>query len=256
MSISREQLTNYLESLYQYSNYPDYGPNGLQIEGSKEIKKIGFSVSATRDSIQMAVDNKCDTLIVHHGLFWHFHGVKTITGDFSQRISPLIKNNINLYGFHLPLDAHKEIGNASGLAHRLGLINCMPFGNYKGFPTGIKGQFPFAVNPQTLITKLEGLLNHQVIWNQPPHSKTEIETLGIITGGANGDWILAKKEGLDAYLSGEMREHDWHESREANIHFFAGGHHATEQFGVMGLKSHLENKFNLECQYFSSHNPT
>lgn len=254
--INRKKLVNELNQYLNIYDYQDYGPNGLQIQGKEEIKKLAFAVSATKYSVQKAVELKADALIVHHGLFWKFHGPKCLTGAFYHRVAPLIKNDINLIGYHLPLDAHLEIGNASMLAKKLGMLELKPFGDHKGMPTGVKGKLGTALTPEEFKSQLKNILNHEVIHSSPNSEK--INTIGIITGGANGDWRECIKNNLDAYITGEISEHDWHEAQEDNIHFFAGGHNATEQFGVQGLLEYLHSKYkDLELEFFfiPSENP-
>ncbi|MFZ4714779.1 MAG: Nif3-like dinuclear metal center hexameric protein [Bacteriovoracaceae bacterium] len=252
--LSRDQLTNYLNSLLKPENYDDYGPNGLQIEGKTAISKIAFAVSATQDSIQKAILEKADALVVHHGLFWKFHGPRTITGPFAQRIKPIIENNLNLFGYHLPLDGHLEVGNAASLADKLVMKNVKPFGEGKmrGSYTGVKGELNLSV--QDLEVALSKILNHTVM-TSTLNKKAVIKSLGIITGGANSEWKLALKEGLDAYLTGEMSEHDWHEAKESGMTMFAGGHHATEQFGIQSLMKKVQEHFKINCVYIDSENP-
>lgn len=232
----------------------DYGPNGLQIEGISQITKAAFAVSATQASINKAIESKAQALIVHHGLFWKFHGTRTLTGPFAKRVLPLVKNEINLYGYHLPLDAHPEIGNAASLGKLIGLGHFLPFGDYKRCPTGIKGHLEKPITPSELQAKLEKILNHQVLMASP-NVQSKIESVGIITGGANSDWALAACEGLDAYITGEMSEHDWHESQESGVHMFAGGHNATEQFGIQSVMKEVQENFDIECFFIPSQNP-
>ncbi len=253
-SIKREDLELFLNGLLKINEFKDYGPNGLQIEGRASISKIAFAVSATKASIEEAARLKADALVVHHGLFWIFHGPRAITGPFAKRVLPLVKNEINLFGYHLPLDAHPEVGNAAAIGHLLGLGKCTPFGDHKGCPTGIKGHFPKPIKSVELKEKLEGLLEHNVILSSPNPNQV-LTTIGIITGGANGDWIHSLNEGLDSYLTGEISEHDWHEAKEAGIHMFAGGHNATEQFGVQQLQKRINEKFGVETIYIPSENP-
>lgn len=255
MPIATKALTKYLRKLLTPEEFSDYGPNGLQIEGVSEIKKIAFAVSATRHSIEEAVSKKADALIVHHGLFWKFHGTRTLTGPFAKRVLPLVKNEINLYGYHLPLDAHLEVGNAATVARKIGLTDLEPFGDYKGSPTGVKGKFKTAQDPSSLKKLLACELGHEVI-HSCPEEVSEINSMGIITGGANGDWIRAMRAGLDSYLTGEISEHDWHDAKESEVHFFAGGHHATEQFGIQALMQKIrEDHASLEVFYIDSENP-
>ena len=148
MTVKRNEILSFLNSELNIREYQDYGPNGLQIEGKEEVSKIAYAVSATRDSVEKAVALGADMLIVHHGLFWKFHGVRTITDAFAKRVKPLIQNDINLLGYHLPLDGNLEFGNAAAVANRIQLKGLEPFGDYKGMPTGVKGNFetPLTVN--------------------------------------------------------------------------------------------------------------
>ncbi len=252
--ISRQQLSDYYNTLLKPEAYCDYGPNGLQIEGAKQIDKIAFAVSATRDSISQAITQNANALVVHHGLFWFFHGAKTLTGPFAKRVIPLIKNQINLFGYHLPLDGHPEVGNAATLGKLLDCIEQQPFGDYKGSPTGIKGRMQTPISAKALTTKLEQILDHSVILASPDKNQL-IETLGIITGGANTEWQTACKEHLDAYITGEISEHDWHDSQEHGIHMLAGGHNATEQFGIKALMEKTQEQLGIDCFFINSHNP-
>ena len=250
----RDELNRYFNDLLNPENFQDYCPNGLQIEGSENIQKIAFAVSATRDSITQAANLGADTLVVHHGLFWHFHGARTLTGSFAKRIFPLVQHNFNLFAYHLPLDAHPEVGNAAVLGQLLGCHQQSPFGDYKGNPTGIEGLLEQPLSAKELALKLHAVLNHDVIIASPDENQL-IESIGIITGGANSDWVLAQKAGLDAYITGEISEHDWHESQENGIHMFAGGHYATEIFGVLALMQKIQMHLHLECVFIDSDNP-
>lgn len=254
MSLNRSELIDFFNQLLVPKEFSDYGPNGLQIEGKAEIKKVAFAVSATSHSAQEAVKLGADALVVHHGLFWKFHGTRPLIGPFAKRIFPLVQNEINLFGFHLPLDAHESVGNAATLAERIGIPRHLPFGDYKGCPTGRKGSLENPIKARELQQKLSLVLGHQVLLASLAEDEL-IKTVGIITGGANSGWTHALEDGLDAYITGEMSEHDWHESKEAGIHMFAGGHHATEQFGIQALKEEVEKAFKIECCYIDSENP-
>ncbi len=252
--VTRQQLDDFYRQLLKPQTYTDYGPNGLQVEGKQQIDKIAFAVSATRDSIRQAADRHADALVVHHGLFWSFHGAKTLTGAFAKRIFPLVEHKINLFGYHLPLDGHPDIGNAARLAQLIDCEAMQAFGDYKGCPTGTQARFKKPLTATTLKTRLESVLQHSVILASDDE-RVMIETVGIITGGANDGWKLAAKNGLDAYITGEISEHDWHESQENGIHMFAGGHHATEQFGIQALMEKTRDAFKVDCVYIDSDNP-
>lgn len=250
------ELEAYFKNLLHPELFDDYCPNGLQIEGRDEIKKIVFAVSATRESAEYAAKMKADALVVHHGVFWKFHGTRTLTGPFAKRLFPLIKNDINLFGYHLPLDGHVEIGNAASLAKLIGLSNLSSFGLYKGSSTGIMGELQSAIKGEELKSILEEKLKHSVLYSNPIDTGGSIKKIGIITGGANSEWREAKRLGLDAYITGEMSEHDYHESRESGIHMFAGGHNATEKFGILALMNLIQKEFpTLECHFLDSSNP-
>jgi len=141
VQVSREELSRYFNKILTPAEFEDYAPNGIQIEGKNNIKKIAFAVSATLDVIQGAINEKADALVVHHGLFWKHQGARTITGPWGERIKQSVQSNLNLYAYHLPLDAHPEIGNAVSLGKELKLENLESFGLYKKKPLGIKGKF-------------------------------------------------------------------------------------------------------------------
>jgi len=252
--LTRAILEKYLETLLQTEKYTDYGKNGLQIEGQETIMSIGFAVSATQESIQQSVEYEVKALIVHHGLFWDSRKTTSIIGAFSRRVSPLIKHDINLFAYHLPLDAHLEYGNASSLAKLLKIKNLQPFGNYKGMPIGIMGHFDQPWNPVELRKEIADKLNHCVYHSHPSHPQM-IQTIGIITGGAQDHWPQAQENGLDAYLTGEMNEYHWHEAKEHGLHMFAAGHHATEKFGIQSLQKLLTKTFSIKTYFFDSKNP-
>jgi dinuclear metal center YbgI/SA1388 family protein len=251
---TRTELDRFLTELLDPASFADYGPNGLQIEGSDEIARVAFSVSATAHSAAVAVQQDAQALIVHQGLFWQFHGARTLTGPFARRIFPLVRHGVNLFAYHLPLDAHPEIGNAAQLGLQIGLSEFAAFGNHQGSPTGISGRLSPSVSAAALRARLEEVLDHPVLL-ATPGEQLPIRSIGIITGGANGGWKDAGAAGLDAYVTGEMSEHDWHEAREAGVHMFAGGHHATEQFGIRALMDRVRDTLGLHCFYIPSDNP-
>lgn len=254
MSETQISLLQYLNKLLTPELFDDYGPNGLQVEGKSDIKRVAFAVSATRDSLEKAIAWKADALIVHHGIFWRHQGPRTVTGPWGERVKICVKNDLNLFAYHLPLDAHSEVGNAVALGKEIGLSNLSPFGLYKKQPLGSKGEFSSPVSAQDLKAKLQKILNHNIILASPDETKM-IRSLGIITGGANNEWTHAMNDKLDAYLTGEISEYNWHDCIEAGIHFYAGGHHATEKFGIQSLMQKMKNDLNLEVQFFDSENP-
>lgn len=250
----RQELSDYFDQLLDPGSFADYGPNGLQIEGRSEVTRVAFSVSATVESVSAAVQKNADALVVHHGLFWNFHGVRPLTGPFARRIFPLVRNQLNLFAYHLPLDAHPAIGNAASLGRLIGVRNGKPFGDYKGCPTGIQGSLETPLAADQLQARLASALNHEIILSTPDPTAV-VTRIGIITGGANSEWSAAVRAGLDAYVTGEISEHDWHDAREAGIHMYAGGHHATERPGILSLMENVRNATGLDCFFIDSENP-
>lgn len=254
MTLTRDRLEAFFDDLLKPGDFADYGPNGLQIEGAAMIERIAFAVSATAHSVRVAAEQRAQALVVHHGLFWSFHGARTLTGPFGRRVLPLVRREINLFAYHLPLDAHPEVGNAAGLARQLGLTGLQPFGDHQGCPTGVRGDFPQPFAAAALQERLAEVLDHAVLL-ATPDARRPVRSLGIITGGANRDWVLALRAGLDAFVTGEMSEHDWHESQEAGLHMYAGGHHATEQFGIQTLMVRVRERLGVDCFFIPSDNP-
>lgn len=254
MSIKREELKNYFKGLLTPEVFEDYAPNGLQVEGKESLGRIAFAVSATQDSIAQAKQWKADALVVHHGIFWKHQGARTVTGAWGERVKSLVLSEMNLFAYHLPLDAHAEVGNAVTLGKAMGLTDLLPFALYKRQPMGAKGKFAIPLSAMDLKSKLEKILNHPVILATPDENK-KIASIGIITGGANNEWAEALKDGLDAYLTGEISEYNWHDAQESGIHYFAGGHHATEKFGIQALMEKVKNDLKLNCEFFDSRNP-
>ena len=255
LEISRNEFEQFLNELLKPEEFVDYGPNGLQIEGHLHLQTVAFAVSATQDSIKKAIEQNAQALVVHHGLFWKFKGAQPLTGPFAQRVLPLVRAQLNLFGYHLPLDAHPQIGNAAGIAQHFRLSRQKSFGDYQGCPTGIQGFFPQPIEADKFQTQLENLLKHKVIMASP-NPKAKLKSLGIITGGASSHWKFAQQESLCAFITGEISEHDWHESQEAGVHMFAGGHNATEVFGVLQLKALVEKTFPaLKTLFIPSENP-
>lgn len=255
MAQTQQGLLNYMNTLLTPALFEDYAPNGLQVEGKTSLKKVAFAVSATQESLQKAISWGADALIVHHGIFWKHQGARTVTGAWGERVKLCVKHDLNLFAYHLPLDAHPEVGNAAALAAKLDLVELTPFALHKRQPLGTKGMFKSPLTAKDLKLKLEKLLAHQVILATPDEGKL-ISSIGIITGGANNEWVKAMEDGLDAYLTGEISEYNWHDSIEAGIHYFAGGHHATERFGIVKLMERINRDFqDLEVAFFDSENP-
>jgi dinuclear metal center YbgI/SA1388 family protein len=254
MTLTREKLDLFLKQYLEVSKFDDYCLNGLQVEGCEEIKKICFSVSASRENIIKAISLKTHALIVHHGIFWKNNPVDSITGPLKGRITPLIKNNTNLFAYHLPLDGHLKIGNAAVIASKLGLFKIEPFCEYKGSAIGVKGVLKKSLSIKMFESKLEKILNHKITISSPSNNLS-LKSIGIVTGGGGSFHKFAAKENLDAYLTGEISENDWFDAKEAGLCLFAGGHNATEEFGILTLMKLIEKKYKVDCYFLKSDNP-
>lgn len=253
--ITREVLTQYYETLLSASQFEDYAPNGLQVEGKPRVKKLAFAVSATQDSIKEALAWGADGLVVHHGFFWKHQGSRPLVGGWGTRVMMAVKSDLNVWGQHLPLDGHPEVGNAVALAEALGMVELSPFALYKRKPLGARGVMGKPMSAQDFQAHLQQVLGHSVVMaSHDPNAL--IRTVGIVTGGANNEWTQALDAGLDAYVTGEISEYNWHDCREAQLHYFAGGHHATEKFGIQKLMERtLKDHAGLEAKFFDSPNP-
>ena len=244
-----DALNHYLNTFLQPERFSDYCPNGLQVEGKQEINKVVTGVTASMALLQAAVEAKADAILVHHGYFWRGDALP-ITGIKKRRIQFLLQHDINLFAYHLPLDAHAELGNNVMLAKRLGLTI-----------TGCAGDKDMLLlaelnQPQTLQTFVETIARKlqrtpQVIsdLNKP------IKHIALCTGAAQGYIEQAVAAGVDVYISGEISEQTVHVARESGITYISAGHHATERYGIQALGEHLAHKFDLQHEFIDIDNP-
>lgn len=246
-----KELLNYSNNLLEIERFNDYCPNGLQVEGKSEIKKIVSGVTASQALIDAAIEAKADVLLVHHGYFWKGEDARII-GLKYQRISKLLEAGINLVAYHLPLDAHPLYGNNAKLAEilELDIAGKFPLGaEAVGMYGRLKGAMSAAELSQLLATTFE---------REPLHigeDSDQIQTIAWCSGAAQGYIEAAAELGVDAYLTGEISEQTVHIAREHGLHFYAAGHHATERYGVQALGEHLASHFDIEHQFIDIPNP-
>lgn len=250
-SIDRQALVTYLDQ-YLDNRGRDYGPNGLQVEGKDEIRKVVTGVSACEELFVRAREAGADAVLVHHGLFWD--GMpRTLVGFQYRRVAALIKSDINLIAYHLPLDRHPELGNNALAGRAFGLSDLEPFGSYDGLPIGFKGRFAEPIAVAELVSRC------RKIYDQEPlaflSGPDPVRSLGIISGGAQRDVYGAIDEGLDAYITGEVSEWVMNVAREAHITYLAAGHYATERLGIRALGEHLAEKFGIAAEFIDVPNP-
>ncbi|ROV59908.1 Nif3-like dinuclear metal center hexameric protein [Vibrio ponticus] len=231
----------------------DYSPNGLQVEGGEQIKKIVTGVTASQALIDKAVELGADALLVHHGYFWKGEP-EPIRGMKGKRIRTLIKHDINLFGYHLPLDIHPELGNNAELAR---LLEIEVEGGLEGHPQSVAmhGRLKQPVTGAEFAARIDTVLNRKPLHIAPESAEKRIETVGWCTGGGQDYIELAAQHGLDAFISGEISERTTYSARELDIHYFAAGHHATERYGIKALGEWLASEHGLDVTFIDIDNP-
>lgn len=250
--VGLSELTSYTNKLLNVSQFKDYCPNGLQIEGRADIKKMVSGVTACQALINVAIEKEADALLVHHGYFWKNEN-SVITGVKKKRIQALLANDISLLAYHLPLDAHKELGNNVQLAKRLGFSTEGWFGGRKGQEIACHGILESASSAEQLQQSISAVLHREAL--HIPGSDKEIKSIAWCTGAAQSYIEDAIELGVDAYISGEVSESTVHAARESGVHFFSCGHHATERYGVQALAEHLSERFAVSHEFVDINNP-
>ena len=249
---SLQAIVEYTNELLAISQFNDYCPNGLQVQGRSEVQRILGGVTASRDLLEAAIAADADAVLVHHGYFWKGEDA-CITGMKYERIRRLIDAGIALLAYHLPLDAHPEYGNNAQLGRLLGASIEGGFAKNANTDIASYGRLPEALSADSLSDRLLSILQRTPFCIQG-HDR-HIQRIGWCTGAAQGYIEEAAALGLDAYISGEVSEHTFHAARELGINYYAAGHHATERYGVMALGQHLSEYFNLEFSFKDMPNP-
>lgn len=247
--IQRQDLLSHFDALLQPERFKDYGPNGLQVEGKAEIRHIVSGVTASRALIEAAIADKADAILVHHGLFWKGMDGR-ITGWMKERIRLLLAHDINLFAYHLPLDAHPELGNNAQLGAKLGVQWDTTFGEQA---LGMVGNASFA-NAEALAAQVQQVLGRPVTCVSGDAAKP-IRRLAWCTGGAQGFFEGALAAGADAYITGEISEPQTHLARETGTTFIAAGHHATERYGAPAVAAHVAQQLGVTHRFIEIDNP-
>lgn len=242
---SLTEIVRYANETLRLAEIEDYprALNGLQIENSGEVTKIGAAVDACGHTMEMAAEREIELLIVHHGLFWP--GLRPVTGPLYRVLKLAIEKNLALYSAHLPLDLHPRLGNNALLAANLGFEKTAPFLEMKGQPAGLVAEV--SLRRDELIEKLEKLLGGPVrcIGSGPMETKQ----IGIVTGGAGEEIYAAAREGVDTYITGEGPHWAAVAAEELGVNLFLAGHYATETFGVKALAAELSEKFGVPWEF-------
>ena len=252
MPVSLKELELELKEVLRPEQFKDYCPNGLQVEGRKEISKLVTGVTACQELITAAVEAGADALLVHHGYFWRGED-QSISGIKKARIEALLKHDVSLFAYHLPLDVHREFGNNVQLAKILGIEIDGELGKQNNHPIGLVGTISEDTDFESLKALIADKLDRQPLaieGNSKP-----IRSIAWCTGAAQNYIELAVAAGVDAYITGEVSEPTVHIARESGIHFFSAGHHATERYGVQAIGAHLAAKFDLDHQFIDIDNP-
>lgn len=243
--MERHILVDWLDEHLDVGGYQDASLNGLQVEGGEEVHKVAVAVDGSLSAIQQAAEVGAQMLIVHHGLFWG--QPLPVRGMHRRRVAHLLDHDLSLYAAHLPLDAHREVGNNWGLARLLGLEELADFAFIGGRPVGVSGVFPEPLALRELADRLERQLGESVLVHAggPP----EVRSLGIVTGGAAREIGTAADAGLDAFLTGEPKHDTFHDAFERGINALFAGHYMTETVGVNLLAKRLEEEFGLATEF-------
>jgi len=245
--MDRIELAAYLDGLLEAGRFRDYCPNGLQVEGRQEVRRIVCGVTASQALLEAALAADADALLVHHGWFWRGEDGR-VTGIRRARLKTLLENDLSLFAYHLPLDAHAELGNNAQLARLMGWAVEGRFaeqdvgfiGNTEGTAGDIAEKLALKLGRLPLLVGDAARPVKRIAW---------------CSGGAQGYFEQAIAAGADAYVSGEISEQTTHLARESGVPYIAAGHHATERYGVQALGAHLAERFGLECRFVDIDNP-
>ena len=249
---SRQQLLQAFDTLLAPERFRDYGPNGLQVEGRDTVRRIVSGVTASRALIEQAIAERADAIFVHHGLFWRGQDGR-VTGWMKQRLALLLAHDINLFAYHLPLDAHPELGNNAQLGQRLGLEADARFGEQElGFLGGRTDGQAFA-DSVALAQHVEQALGRHVTC--VAGAAGPIRRVAWCTGGAQSYFEAAIAAGAQAFVTGEISEPQAHYARECGVAFLACGHHASERYGAPAVAGHVARSLGLEHRFIDVDNP-
>ncbi len=247
--MKREDLTRYLDVLLDAARFRDYCPNGLQVEGRREIGSIVAGVTASQALIDTAIARNADAILVHHGWFWRGEDGR-VTGIRKARLQALLRHDINLIAYHLPLDSHAELGNNAQLASRLGWLADGRFGEQD---LGWLGRSAAPTTLSVLAGTIAATLQRAPLVIGEP--ERPVSRLAWCTGGAQGYFEQAIALGVDVYVSGEISEQTVHLARESGVAYIAAGHHATERYGIQALAAHLPAHAGVQCEFVDIDNP-
>jgi dinuclear metal center YbgI/SA1388 family protein len=249
---SRDEIVAHLDELLEIDSFTDYGPNGLQVPGAAEVSLVVTGVTAQRELFERAAAAGAQLVLCHHGLFWDFHP-RSLGPAMKERLKLLFDADISLAGYHLPLDAHPEVGNNALICAELGLERAEPFAEHKGRMVGFVGRSAEGIEFRELRRRCAAAFGQDpFVWDAGPDT---VHSVAVVSGGAPESFGEAIARGVDAFLTGETAEHVMAEARENRVHFIAGGHYATETFGIRRLGELVAEKFDVEHRFVDIPNP-
>lgn len=249
---SRDEIIRFCDELLASESFEDYGPNGIQVPGRAEVRTVVTGVSAHLELIERAVDVDADLLLAHHGLLWNSQP-RALSEPMAARLRAALTAELTIAAYHLPLDAHHEIGNNALLCAALGFEAGEGFAQAGGQQIGVVGTAPEPMPAADLSARISELLDREpLLLGAGPDL---VETLGIVSGGGAAYLSEAAALGLDAMLTGEPTEHVTADAREAGLHFYAAGHHATERLGIRRLGERISERFGVRHEFIDVPNP-
>lgn len=248
---TRDELLRYLHDYLRVVDYRDYGPQGLQVEGKAEVRKVVSGVSGGVALFEAAAAANADFIIVHHGIFWDRES-RVVKGGLKRRLELLLEHGMTLAGYHLCLDAHPEVGNNVLAARGLELENLRPWSEHGGRLLGYRGEWAGKSPAEALqaVNTLYGSESRAFLYGPDP-----VRQVGIVSGGAQSDIRTAIEDGLDLFITGEVSEYVMSTALEGGIHFLGAGHHNTERLGIRALGEHLAAHFGVEHEFIDIPNP-
>lgn len=247
-SVHRDELVAYLDRYLRVDEIPDSSPNGLQVEGAKQVRRVAYAVDASVETITAAARARVKFLVVHHGLWWGRH--EQIVGNMRRRIAALIDHDVSLYAAHLPLDCHPEVGNNVEIARLLKLRVASPFGEYKGVQVGVVAAASRPLSRKAFAESVERVLDTAV--QVLPFGPSTVRRVAVVSGGGAMFAETAARSGCDTLLTGESSHAAVHPAREARINLLFGGHYATETVGLRALEKRVQRRFGLRGLFIAA----
>jgi dinuclear metal center YbgI/SA1388 family protein len=248
----RDAIIAHLDELLETGAFDDYGPNGLQVPGAQEVSLVATGVSAHRELFERAAESGAQLLLCHHGILWDSHP-RALTPQLKARLAALFEADLSLAAYHLPLDAHPEVGNNALICEALGLERAEPFAEHRGRSIGFVGRSDEGIPIDELLERCRAVFGRAPFaWDAGPEL---VRSLGVVSGGAASSFAEAVALGLDAFLTGEPAEFAMADAREAEVHFIAAGHYATETLGIRRIGELVSERFGVDHRFVDVPNP-